>query len=362
MAARKALWIPGTGGTPSFDAIDDRSFLGALFGGSFFDAVTPGSGMRGRGHGVLTGDAMAVTTTGANTKTVNVARGMGAVRGTAAGQLGCYLVSNDATVALTLADRSGTQTRRDLLIAQVRDNTYGVAGNDWQLAIVQGTNGSASDPAVPASSLVLARARIPAGANPFTVDPSWLDDLRPQARSIGGITPLLLASQFPNPQDFDFVWETNTSRLLVYLDGTWNEVARDVDANWTSVTPNWAGSFTVGGGTQYLRYVRYGKTVTGVAGFERNPSAQSGNLVLDLVASGLPAVQAPGAGVSSHIAGARAFDASAGRFWSATGTVDPVSNRIQNFTTAGGPVWSATQPFPWTGGDHFRLFFNYEAS
>src|SRR5690606_3440934 len=116
-------------------------------------------------------------------------------------------------------------------------------------------------------------------------------------------------------------------------------------------------------GSHYLRYVQYGSTVTGVAGFERGTtSSQSGNLLLDLVASGLPAVQAPGATAgASHMAGGRAYDSSANRFWSVTASVSPSTGRIQNFGTAGDPVWSANAPFTWATGDHLRIFFYYEA-
>src|SRR5690606_16758839 len=367
MTARKALWIAGSGGTPSYDAIDDRSQLGALLAGDFFDTVTAGTGMRGRAHGVLSGDALAVTSSGSNDRSVVVAAGMAAVRGTHSGQLGCYLCANDDDETIQLQVRSSTQARRDLIIAEVRDSTYDGANNDWQLRAVQGTSGSGTDPTVPASALVLARITIPPGSNPYTVSADWITDLRPQARAIGGILPVSTAADHPDPQDYDVVWEHSTSILKMRLDGAWHEIARDYDANWSSVTPSWAGSFTVGvgenAGPQYLRYVQYGSTVAGVAGFERgDASSQSGNLVLDLVASGLPPVKAPGdtAG-ASHMAGGRAWDSSANRFWSLTASVSPSTGRIQNFGTAGDPVWSATTPFTWATGDTLRIFFNYEA-
>lgn len=370
MPARKALWIPGSGGTPSYDAIDDRSMLGAILGGDIFDTAVAGAGMIGRGHGILSADALAVTSSGSSNSSVSVAAGMASVRGTNSGQLGCYLCANDAAVTLALTVRSASLARTDLIVAEVRDATYSGASNDWQLRAVTGTNGGGV-PAVPASSLVLAQIAVPAGSNPWTVTAGNITDLRPHARAVGGILPIDDAANHPDPQDFDVVWESDTSQLLMRLDGVWQVIGRDLDTNWTSVTPNWGGTFVVGTGTQYCRYFQFGGNVTGVAGFERNtptgPAGGTGDLFLDLAASGLPAVRSPGdTPGASHVAGGRAWDDTTEKFWSCTASVDPVSNRIQNFGTAGGAVWrqdTINTPFPaaWNTGDHLRIFFHYEA-
>lgn len=364
MAARQALWIPGGGGIPDYDAIDDRSFLGAILAGNFFDTVTAGLGSRGRGHGVLAADAMAITAGGG--QNVSVAAGMASVRGSASGQLGAYVCANDAATLVGLDNRTvASQGRKDLIIARVRDNTYGIAGNDWIMDKITGTHAvSPVDPTVPANSaiLVLARVNVPAGATgAWTVAAPNIEDLRPHARAIGGITPVSTVSAYPNPEDFDFVWEISTSILKMRLNGAWVEVGRDLDANWTSVTPNWAGSFTLGNGDQYLRYVQWGTTVTGVAGFTRqSTSTMSGPLMLDLDASGLPPVEDPGSGY--YMAGGRMFDASAVKFWSVAADIDPADGRIKNFATQGAAVWSPTSPVnPWATGDQLRIFFNYEA-
>ena len=369
MAARQALWIHGGSGSPDYDAVDDRSWLGAILAGSPFDSVTAGIGARGRGHGVLNSAALAVSATGTNNKSVRVGPGMAAIRGAASGQHGCYIVANDANDdSLVLDNRpTATNSRRDLIVARVRDSTHGVAGNDWVIDKVTGTAGtSPTDPAIPTGSatLVLARVTIPPGANPFTVGSGGvtITDLRPHARAVGGITPVQTVADYPNPQDFDVAWEASTSILKMRLGGAWRAIGQDMDVNWTSVTPNWAGSFTVGSGSHYLRYVRYGRTVIGVAGFERGTtSSQSGPLLLDLDAAGLPSVANPGLG-GRYMAGGRMFDASAGSFWSVAADIDPADGRIKNFATVGGAVWSATSPVVWGTGDHLRIFFNYEAS
>jgi hypothetical protein len=364
VAARDVLYVQGDGVSPSQSALEDRSWVGAMLAGNIFDTVTAGIGARGRAHGILAADALAVTTTGAANKGVVVAPGMASVRGTFAGQDGCYIVGNDANVTLTLADRSAaTNSRRDLIVAQVRDATYSGASNDWQMAIVQGTAAvSPVDPTVPASSIVLARVTIPPGANPFNTT-GMITDLRPHARAMGGITPVQTVADYPAPQDFDCAWEISTSTLKMRGGGAWFTIGRDLDVNWTSVTPNWNGSFTLGNGTHYLRYIALGKTITGVAGFERGTtSSQSGNLRLDLVASGLPAPKAIGVTGARYLAGGRAFDSSPFGFWSVAADVNASNGLIENFATQGNAVWSPTQPFTWTTGDQLRIFFNYDAA
>jgi hypothetical protein len=367
VTARQALWVHGDSGVPSYGAVDDRSFLAAVLAGDMFDSVTAGLGARGRGHGVLDGGAFAVGVTGTNNGSVRVGPGLAAIRGSASGQLGCYVVANDANDdTVTLTNRpTVTNSRRDLIIARLRDNAYGISGNDWILDKLTGTAAvSPTDPVVPAGSsiLVLARVTIPPGANPFTVQSGWITDLRPHARAVGGITPVASVASYPDPQDFDVAWETSTSYLKMRLGGTWVTIGQDLDTLWTSVTPNWAGSFTVGNGTHYLRYMRFGRTISGVAGFERGTtSTQTGQLMLSLTASGLPAVATIG-GAGRYMAGGRMYDASAATFWSVAADIDPADSRIKNFATGGNAIWSATAPVTWATGDHFRIFFNYEAA
>lgn len=364
---RQALWLHGSSGSPDYDAIDDRSWLAAVLAGDPFDAITAGVGARGRGHGVLSSGAFAVSATGANDRTVRVGTGLAAVRGAASGQDGCYLVANDAVNDTVVLDNRPTVTnsRRDLIIARLRDGAHGISGDDWILDKLTGTPGtSPTDPTVPAGSaiLVLARVTIPPGANPFTVQSGWLTDVRPHARAIGGITPVQVLADYPSPQDWDVAWQASTGTLYMRLGGVWQVIGADLDATWRSVTPNWAGSFTVGNGSHYLRYMQLGRTITGVAGFERGTtSSQSGQLYLDLDASGLPAAREAGHR-GYYMAGGRMYDASADRFWSVAADIDPADSRIKNFATGGAAIWSATSPVTWATGDHLRIFFNYEAS
>jgi hypothetical protein len=363
VVARDVLYVQGDGVSPFQVALEDRSWVGAMLAGNIFDTVTAGIGARGRAHGILAADALAVTTTGASNKGSVVAPGMASVRGTFTGQNGCYIVGNDANVTLTHADRHATLNRRDLIVAQVRDATYSGASNDWQLAIVQGANAaSAVDPTVPASSLVLARVVIPGGANPFSTS-TMITDLRPHARAMGGITPVQTIADYPAPQDFDCAWEISTSTLKMRGGGAWFTIGRDLDVNWTSVTPNWNSTVTLGaGGSQYLRYIALGKTITGVAGFTLGTGgALTGGLVLDLIDSGLPAPNPLGVTGARYLAGGRMFDASGVNFWSVAADINASNGLIENFATQGNAVWGPTAPVTWAVNDQLRVFFNYDA-
>lgn len=371
MAPLPALWIQGGGGSPSYDPIDDRTFVAAALAGNMFDTATAGVGIQGRGHGVLAGDALTVTTTGSNNSSVNVAAGFAAIRGTATAQDGVYIAGNDASGTVVLTARPASNMRRDLIIARLRDNAYGISGDDWILDKITGT--TAADPplpAVPSNSaiLVLAVVAVQGGGNPFTVQSGWITDLRPHARAVGGIQPIGATSDHPSPEPYDFVWDSG-GVLRGYLGGGWREVARDLDTNWSTVTtPDWDGTFTLGNGSHYLRWLRQGITVRGVAGFVRgSTSAGSGDLRLDLVGSGLPAVKDPETAGGLYVAAGRAYSVLVDGHYTGSAEIDHTDSRIKNFATGGFPVWNqgfVGRPFPlvaWDDGDHFRIRFRYEA-
>ncbi len=368
MVARDVLYVQGDGVSPSQVALEDRSWVGAMLAGNIFDTVTAGIGARGRAHGILAADALAVSAPGTNNKAVRVGPGMASVRGSAAGQNGCYIIGNDANDDSVILDNRPTVTnsRKDLIIARVRDNTYGITGDDWILDKITGTPGNPSvAPSVPAGSaiLVLARIDIPFGANPFTVSSNWIVDLRPHARAMGGITPVQTIADYPAPQDFDCAWEISTSTLKMRGGGAWFTIGRDLDVNWTSVTPNWNSTVTLGaGGSQYLRYIALGKTITGVAGFTLGTGgALTGSLVLDLVDSGLPAPNPLGVTGARYLAGGRMFDASGVNFWSVAADINASNAHIENFATQGNAVWGPSAPVTWAVNDQLRIFFNYDA-
>lgn len=364
MAIQKGLYIHGGSGTPNYDAVNDRVLISALLGAGPFDVVTAGVGARGRGHGILQNDALAVTSTGASDKGVRIAAGICSIRGTGASQYGSYLCQNDAQVTLTLADRpTATNTRWDLIIARVNDAQFAGALNSWTLEVVAGTPSTTPvDPVVPASSLVLARIVIPPGANPFNTT-GMITDLRPHARASGGITPVANeAAAAPNPQDFDFIYDYGASRLKMRLEGIWATVGHDLDANWTTFTPSWGGMVLGTGSIRYGRYVRLGRTIIGIAGVILGTSGASvsGPINMSLSGSGLPACVDEG-GIE-YLAGGRAHDASPNRFYSCAADVDPVAGAINNFGTAGAVSWRTGIPIAWANTDELRIFFQYQTA
>lgn len=93
-------------------------------------------------------------------------------------------------LAISAAPGTGGQSRYDLIVAQVRDNTVDVGGlNDWYLRVVEGTAAASPvDPAQPANSLLLARVTIAFGN--ASVTNSMITDLRTSntARGLAGQT------------------------------------------------------------------------------------------------------------------------------------------------------------------------------
>jgi hypothetical protein len=129
--------------------------------------------------GVRSTGALAVAQRGAGANmSVDVAAGHAVVLGTSSPNIqGAYHVYNDATVNLAIAASDATNPRNDLVVATVRDNSYGSGSNDWLLQVITGTpNASPVDPATPATSLVLARVSVAALST--TVVTANITDLR----------------------------------------------------------------------------------------------------------------------------------------------------------------------------------------
>lgn len=361
MAERPCLYLQGSGSVPTNDGTDDRTLLAAILGGDPFGSLVPGIGAIGRGHGVLSGSALQVTENVTPDSNVRVGPGVASVRGTAGGQYGAYVCSLDATETLAIAAKSGTsgQDRKDLVVAQVKDNEFGVAGDAWTTAVVQGTTGSSpSDPTVPASSLVLARVNVLGGSGSTVITDADIDDLRPQARCVGGITPVAQASDFPNPQDFDVVWDESDASLKIRNNGVWRTVSINYDGEWIQFTPNWNGSVSIGNGVQYGRVWKMGRMVTGVAGFTRgSTSTQSGQIQM------VPPypIHVPNRNFARYLLGTRGYDSSGSGVWSAVGEINPQTQLFEHFTTAGLPIWDPTNPFTWSENDSFHILFNYES-
>lgn len=129
-------------------------------------------------------DGLAVTT--ASGMNVSVAAGSAWVMGTTTpASQPTYRVYNDGAVTKAITS-DGSNPRRVLVVAQVIDQTYAGASRTWTINAVHGTAASSpSDPAIPASSLRLARIHVPAGAT--SIAAGNITDLR-QGANVGGVT------------------------------------------------------------------------------------------------------------------------------------------------------------------------------
>jgi C1q domain len=119
---------------------------------------------------------------GAN-MSVDVAAGRAVVPGTDTASQGSYYCWSDAIVNVPINTAPGTgQSRIDVIVVQVRDDfVIGGGNNDFQVTVIQGTaatTGSQVAPAIPASSVAL--ARIAVGPNVTSILTANITDVRPR--------------------------------------------------------------------------------------------------------------------------------------------------------------------------------------
>lgn len=166
-------------------------------------------------------------TAGANLD-VDIARGGAFVEGDDSQDQGFYFVYNDATVTKT-HDAGDAQPRKDLIVAHVRDNTEGQAGDNWILDIVKGTPDAAPvEPTLPDTALKLAVVDIPASASAVgTITDS---------RSAVGIASAILVPNLPVARARDAVSTaspmstTEQTKLTATLEIPSDWAEYDVDA------------------------------------------------------------------------------------------------------------------------------------
>lgn len=141
-------------------------------------------------QGVIGASSFGVTQTGTPSMAVDVAAGVAVITGTDQSFQGKYLArSESATTNMTITAAPGSGERYDIVIVQVRDtNAGGPAGDDARVFVVVGTpSATPVDPAIPTSSIPLARVRVPAGTGSITN--ALIDNLRVEARLVGATPP-----------------------------------------------------------------------------------------------------------------------------------------------------------------------------
>lgn len=173
---------PGVINDVSTDAKIWRRTTQILAGGAV-GAFAGGIGAtNGGAHGVAGSGHLAVSQSGSPGMSVDVAAGLALITGTVSAEQGPYSFYNDAAVTLSIAAADSTNPRKDLVIAQVRDDDYSGADADARLTVVTGTPAlSPSDPSLSSypNALVLARIDVPAGD--VAITDGQITDLRTRA-------------------------------------------------------------------------------------------------------------------------------------------------------------------------------------
>lgn len=152
-------------------------------------------------------DLLVTQDTGSNMK-VQVKKGVAMIQGDDVADQGLYGFVSDATVTKDIDASDPTDDRIDIVVAQVRDNFYGVSGDDGRIFVVTGTPDPAPDPpATPDSCLLLAYVTVGNGVTQITN--ADIEDARVTMGGVGGGGKTLRASlaiggsNFPVANDVD---------------------------------------------------------------------------------------------------------------------------------------------------------------
>lgn len=175
-------------------------------------------------------DGLAVTALGTPGNAVQVALGVAFVRGSTITNQGVYICPNDSTEQLAVTPANATNPRIDLVVARVYDAAHAGATNEWQLEVVTG-NPAASpvEPAVPASSVVLARIDVPAAAANITN--AMITDRRPWSVGLGGVLPCTSTTR-PTTGLYEglVIYERDTDSIKVWTGAAWADPANLIGA------------------------------------------------------------------------------------------------------------------------------------
>lgn len=205
--------------------------------GSFAGGVQPTTG--GGGHGACGASDLAVTANGTPNMSVNVAQGLGAIRGTESQHQGVYGPGyNDATLNLAIAAADATNGRKDLVCMKVRDAQYSGVSNDISLVVVTGTPaGSPVDPSPPANCIVLARVQVDAAVT--SIVSGKITDVRPRASALGGVQVCTAATRPTGAALYSglTIWERDTLSFAAWDGTAWRHYKTDFIDKGTLAVP-----------------------------------------------------------------------------------------------------------------------------
>jgi hypothetical protein len=173
-----------------------------------------GTGLSSRGGVRATSDGNGLAVRAAATANNTVIVGAGTAFVVESDGTGVYVCHNDADKTLTVPAASTTQSRRDLVVAQVRDSTISGANDDWVITTVTGTpsSGTPVAPAVPANALALGDYLVPAGSS-TVVTSANINDRRSNVSALGGVMSVLSTALPVNPYRGMTVWCTDTEDM-----------------------------------------------------------------------------------------------------------------------------------------------------
>lgn len=198
--------------------------------------------------GILASADLAVTQNGTPNMSVNVAGGRAFIAGTEATYQGTYFVENRGVQNVSVGASDPTNARYDLVVARVRDSSYSGVTNAWAIEIVAGTpSGSPAEPAIPASSLVLARILIPAGST--TVTNANILDRRIRSQHNTGVILCTSSTRPAIAWEGMMAYETDTNRAIMYNGTHWiqtNPVAARTDVSQSTASSSYVDLATVG--------------------------------------------------------------------------------------------------------------------
>lgn len=172
-------------------------------------------------EGVMAQDDLKVVqrAAGAN-MSVDVGAGKATVVGDDNAAQGIYAVWNDAAKNVTISAADGTNPRRDIIVARVKDAFYSGASNAFSIEVITGTPaGSPADPSIPNNCLPLARVAVAAGASSITN--ANITDLRNRVGTMAACDIICTSSTRPtSPFQGMRIYETDTYKTLVYTTAT----------------------------------------------------------------------------------------------------------------------------------------------
>lgn len=312
---------------------------------------------------------------------------------------GVYVCHNDASYDVAISAAHATLTRRDLIVARVRDAEYAGSENTWSLEVVQGTPaGSPGLPSTPAGAVALAQVQVPSGVS--TITNARITDLRTYTTALGGVLPVPTTARPTQPYEGMAIYDTSLDKPYWYNGSTWHsysdedylttaDLAAYLSANgyvttsyltssgyltqagldaraWNNYSANWGASDanpSLGNGTLQGRYITIGKMCTVHIGLNIGSSTGKGGGEWSFTVPFTPAGIISG-GLAYASGSAMLNNSVSGVQHPGTPYLRDIGGvkRVRIATSSGTTVAdvSPTVPFNWSINDDLDIVLTYE--